>query len=48
MAENWKRRLVGDLTWKRAGLSALVVYGALMAYAQFLTDGQIFLPGPSR
>lgn len=47
MATSWRQRLVGDLSWKRAGLSAALIYGTLAGYAQFLTDGQIFLPGPA-
>lgn len=44
MAIAWKQLLIGDFSWSRLFSSALLIYGALGAWAWFFTDRQIFLP----
>lgn len=47
MAIAWKQLLIGDCSWSRLFSSALLIYGALGAWAWFFTDRQIFRPPPA-
>jgi fermentation-respiration switch protein FrsA (DUF1100 family) len=42
-----KRRLVGDLSWRRLGRSSLIIYALLVAFLYFREDALVFVPQAS-